>query len=148
MGALHRSSPIASVRTVALLLLLSACATAPPRADERPPPDDPGLVTRQEIEASGARSVWDALRLTVSLHVADDVRGEPAILRHRGHESIVGSPSPILVMDGAILRDFRHLDELPAEDLVSIQVRPPSYAVARYGSLARAGVVELRTRRD
>lgn len=148
MRSPHRSSPVAPVRTVALLLLLSACATAPPRPGDRPSPADPGLVTRQEIEASGARTVWDALRLTVALHVVDDVRGEPAILRHRGHESIVGSPSPILVIDGAILRDFRHLDELPARDLVSIQVRPPSYAVARYGSLARAGVVELRTRRN
>ena len=144
----HRSSTLLPTLTLLAVLALAGCASGGVPPGDRPAPSDPGVVTQQEIQASGARTAWDALRLTVALHLEDDVRGNPATLRHRGHGTILRATSPILVVDGTILRDYRHLDEVPARDLLSIQVRSPSYAVARYGSLAQAGVVELTTRRN
>lgn len=148
MRRYDRSVPRRLLLSTAGALLLAGCASSGGGVAPRPSPADPGVVTRQQIESSGARTVWDALRLTVSLHVEDDIHGHPAALRHRGHASILGPQSPVLVMDGAVLGDFRHLELVPATELLSIQVRSPSYAVARYGALARAGVVELHTRRD
>ena len=144
----HRSSSLVPALSAVAALLLAGCASSSGSLADRPSPADPGVVSKQQIEASGARTVWEALRLTVALHVGDDRYGNPRTLRHRGHNSILGSQTPVLVMDGAIISDFRHLDEVPAEDLVSIQVRSPSYAVARYGSMARTGVVELHTQRN
>lgn len=146
-GSLRILAPGLAASAV-LPLLLAACASTGGHMADRPTPGDPGVVTREEIQASGARTVWEALRLTVALHVEDDLAGNPARLRHRGYNSILGPETPLLVVDGAIVRDYRHLDEVPARDLVSIHVRSPSYAAARYGSLARAGVVELNTRTD
>lgn len=110
-------------------------------------PSSPGTVSDDQIQASGARTVWEALRYTTSLHVQNDETGHPSELYHRGKNSLTSDNMPLLVMDGAIVGDLRHLDEIPASDLVRIRVRSPSAASAEYGSLARAGVVEMVTRR-
>ena len=110
-------------------------------------PQEPGTVTDDQIEASGARTAWQALKYTTALHVQDDDTGNPGEIYHRGKSSISSDNIPLLVMDGAIVSDFRHLDQIPASDLLRIRIRSPSTASAEYGALARAGVVELFTRR-
>ena len=139
-----------SVATPLLLLaggLLLGCSSATSGFRAAVSPQEPGTVTGDQIEASGARTVWQALKYTTALHVQDDDAGNPGELYHRGKNTISSDNTPLLVMDGAIVSDFRHLDEIPASDLVQIRVRSPSAASAEYGSLARAGVVEMVTRR-
>lgn len=143
----HRTAAL----SLAGLLLAGAgllgCTSAREGLPVRVGPEDPGTVTDDQIRASGARTVWQALRFTTTLHVRDDANGSPGELYHRGKNSFDWDQTPLLVMDGAIVSDFRHLHEIPAADLLRIRVRSPSSASAEYGALARAGVVEMDTRR-
>lgn len=143
-------SPARSMSTSAALLaavVTMACSAYDGDRIARLSPADPGVVSRSEIEESGARTAWEALRLTVALHLEEDVYGNPSQILHRGHGSILGPQAPILVVDGAIVSDFNDLDEMPAGDLAQIRVRSRSAATAEYGALASAGVIELTTRR-
>lgn len=143
----HRT---AALPLAALLLaagVLAGCASTRDGPPVRVGLEDPGTITDAQIRASGARTVWQALRFTTTLHVRDDANGNPGELYHRGKNSITSDQTPLIVMDGAIVSDFRHLHEIPAADLLRIRVRSPSAASAEYGALARAGVVEMETRR-
>ena len=143
----HRSAVPSLALLLSLAALVAGCASSGDGVRARVGLDDPGTVTDEQIRASGARTVWQALRFTTTLHVQDDASGHPGELYHRGKNSITSDQAPLLVRDGAIVSDFRHLHEVPASDLVRIRVRSPSSASAEYGSLARAGVVEMDTRR-
>lgn len=142
----HTPAVLALLAAAGAAGLVSACASTGGRSASAVGLEAPGTVTRAEIRASGARTVWQALRFTTTLHVRDDPAGRPGQLLHRGRNSISLENTPLLVMDGAIVSDYRHLDRVPASDLLSIRVRSPSSASAEYGGLARAGVVELDTR--
>lgn len=143
----HRTGTTAVLALLVAGGSLVACSSTRPGFRARLAPGDPGTVTDRQIRASGARTVWQALRFTTALHVQDDANGNPGELYHRGKNTVTGDHTPLLVMDGAIVADFRHLHEVPASDLLRIRVRSPSSASAEYGSLARAGVVEMITRR-
>lgn len=144
---MHRRTARSLAALITAVAVLAGCASASDGFGVRVGPDEPGIVTDEQIRASGARTVWQALRFTTTLHVQDDGEGNPGELYQRGKNSITSDHTPLLVMDGAIVSDFRHLHEVPASDLVRIRVRSPSSASAEYGSLARAGVVEMDTRR-
>lgn len=135
-----------------LLILITAAVAAgcaATRGPDGPAPEatsDPAALTSAEIRSSGAQTAWDALRLLNGLHLEEDVEGLPIGLQHRGHRSLVGPGTPLIVVDGAIHRDFRRLDWIPAEDVASIRIRSPSEAGAEFGSMAANGVLVLTTR--
>lgn len=143
----HRTAALPLAALLVAGAALVGCTSARDGLPVRVGLDDPGTVTDEQIRASGARTVWQALRFTTTLHVQDDANGNPGMLYHRGRNTFDADQTPLLVMDGAIVSDFRHLHEIPAADLLRIRVRSPSSASAEYGALARAGVVEMDTRR-
>lgn len=131
---------------LAAALFLAACfSPRGPDGGERLV--DRTVVTGGEIAESGAQTAWEALRLLNGVRLEENVEGHPVGLYHRGRRSFMGPHSPLIVVDGAIHRDFRQLDRMPAQDLASIRIRSAASASAEYGSLAQAGVLELTTHR-
>ena len=129
-----------------ITLLLAGCFSSRGPGPEGRLADHTRLDVDQ-IEASGAQTAWEALRLINGLRLEEDAEGRPVGLVHRGHRSLTGPDTPLIVVDGAIHRHFWQLDRIPARDLASIRVRSPASASAEFGSLAQSGVVELTTRR-
>lgn len=136
-----------------LLLGLGSCAGVGPRPDGTaskaadPDRSSPTRVTRDEIVRSGARTAWQALRRTTSLHMEAIGSGSPARVSHRGHGSFHLSDAPLVVLDGAPLADWKELHRIPADDLSAIRVRSSGNAAIEYGSRAKNGVIELYTHR-
>lgn len=131
---------------LAVLLLTVGCFSSR-GADRSVPFADHAVLTDAQIETSGAQTAWEALRLINGLRLVENVEGQPVGLYQRGLRSLAGSNTPLIVVDGAIHRDFRQLDRMPANDVATIRVRSPSAASAKFGSLAQNGVVELTTHR-
>lgn len=135
--------------TVALALLaLSACTSASP-----PPPPEldrslgGDLVTREEIENAGARTVWDVFRCCTRLRLKEDREGNPTSISHRGTNSLVLEDTPLIFIDGVRAVDIISLDFMPAEDILAIRVLSGAEAGLRYGFGADNGVIEIYTRR-
>lgn len=118
---------------------------------ERPLSAATGSVTvidRETIEASGARTVGDLLRLAPGVSLTTNGRGGFSVAQIRG-----GEPNFTLVLlDGVPLNDSTYqvgdvfnLEGLPAEGIERIEiVRGPLSSF--YGSTGLAGVVQIFTR--
>ena len=134
-----------------LVVLLGGCSLAG-ASGGAPVPEAAGsshpgsVVSRQDIQDSGARTVWQALRLTTNLKLDQDSDGHPSGLLYRGHSSISLDDTPAIVVDGALLSNLYTLDQMPADELESIQVWSPSEAPIRFASVASSGLIEIRTR--
>src|SRR4051812_19015121 len=81
------------------------------------------MITEAQIERSGARTAWDALkRLAPQFSFRENRNGQPATLERRGRSSILLSDAPLVFVDGAELADFRSLNQIPASTLFSIEI--------------------------
>ncbi|TKG94538.1 SusC/RagA family TonB-linked outer membrane protein [Puteibacter caeruleilacunae] len=77
--------------------------------------------------------------------------GQSAIIQLRGATSILGSQSPLIIVDGIILDEGREgdtgLSDINAEDIESIEVVKGAAAASLYGSRAANGVIQIITKR-
>lgn len=71
--------------------------------------------------------------------------GAAAQIRIRGSNSINGSQSPLIIVDGIITNG--NLRDINAEDIASIELVKGAAASSLYGSLAANGVVQIITKR-
>ena len=134
---------------VPLALLLAACshATQPAHEDGRPTPDGRRIIDERAIEQSGARTAWDALQRTVPFFAfRTNSRGRPTRVEHRGRSSIVLHDQPLILVDGVQLQDVTALGDMPASDLLDIEVLTGVDATTYYGTNATNGVIRLRTK--
>lgn len=105
------------------------------------------LITSEMIDASGAKTAWDALRFTVpNFSFRETSAGTPARVVHRGKSSIILRNQPRFVLDGATLTDFKVLDQMSAQDIFSIEVLSGIQGTTFYGTGAADGVIILRTK--
>ncbi len=102
------------------------------------------VVTREEIEASGARDAADVLRMHAGIDVAGSFRGAAAELRGLDPKYVLVIVDGVRVAgksDGAV-----DLSRFSAEDIEQIEiVKGPASAL--YGADALGGVIHIRTRR-
>ena len=134
---------------VPLALLLAACshATQPAHEDGRPTPDGRRIIDERAIEQSGARTAWDALQRTVPFFAfRTNSRGRPTRVEHRGRSSIVLRDQPLILVDGVALQDFTALGDMPASDLLDIEVLTGVDATTYYGTNATNGAIRIRTK--
>lgn len=114
--------------------------------DGRSGSGEPGqLITSKMIRDSGLSSGWDVLRhYAKHLSFSEHERG-PVRITRRGRESIYLNESPILVIDGVRVQDFRTLVNLPARDIQSMRILSGSQSSVQHGIFAANGAIVVRT---
>jgi len=105
------------------------------------------VVTAEQIQKSGARTVWEALQLTVpvvSFRGATRT-GENLRIRRRGRSSVNLNDDPRVFIDQVRLVDLSVLDGMPAGDIAAIVVLSGLDGTTYYGTNAGNGVVLIFT---
>ncbi len=130
----------------AAALVTTACAIRP-----RPAVPDAGtgtVITAEEIAATEATTMWEALQRTVRYaNFGESSTGNPVRVHRRGFSSISLTEDMPIYIDRVQVRDISILDALPAADIEQIQVLSGVDATTYYGTNAGDGVILIRTRR-
>ena len=129
-------------------LLAAACHTAGPqqRNAASVPRDIGTLVTQEQIAASGAKTAWDALRLTVPNIQLRETRGSPSRIQRRGRSSIYLDDQVRVVLDNVRVSDLQMLQQVAAGDIATIQVLNAMDATTYFGGTSASGIVIITTR--
>ncbi|MHA4810985.1 SusC/RagA family TonB-linked outer membrane protein [Flavitalea flava] len=69
------------------------------------------------------------------------------IIRLRGQTSLLGSQTPLLVVDGVILDNYEVLSSIPTADIVTFDFLKDASAASIYGSRGANGVILITTKR-
>lgn len=140
-----------STRNLAATLLaaplLFACAQLPPSETPVTSGANGYLITHAEIEDSGARNGWEAVRRNVNhLRFAEDAEGDVAwVGAMRGNPSLVAEDALLLVIDGTPMLETTYLQEIPARSIAYIEILSGQRGTARYGAAGGSGVIAVRT---
>ncbi|MGH7540499.1 MAG: TonB-dependent receptor plug domain-containing protein [Gemmatimonadota bacterium] len=126
---------------------LLGCAELPPEEVPSPASARGILITQGEIERSGARDAWEAIRKAANhLRFLEDMDGDPIwIGAHRGSASVTHADEILLVVDGALMQNIAYLRLIPAQTVAYIQILSGAEGTSRYGLAAGNGVVVVRT---
>ena len=131
-----------------LFALLLACH---PSGAQRvhPAPGRGRVITAEDIERSGATNAWDALReCGAPVSLREDWNGEPSQLQsRRGRSSIIirHSDTPLVVVDGTRLVDFRSLKQIAAHSIFQIRILSGIEGTVYEGTNAGGGVIIVHT---
>ena len=106
----------------------------------------PTLITAERIAASGAKTAWDALRMTVPNIQLRESRGKPARIQRRGRASIYLDDQVRVIVDHMRLHDLQLLQSIAATDILTIQVFNGIDATTYYGGTSTSGVIVITTR--
>jgi outer membrane cobalamin receptor len=128
-------------------LLLGAALVGCSRRSSPPPAAEPSgtVITQERIAASGAKTAWDALRLTVPNIQLRESRGNAAKIQRRGRASLYLDDQVRVVIDGVRLEDIRVLQHMPAADILTIQLLNGLDATTYYGGKSTSGVIVITT---
>ena len=135
-------------RTLSLVgpLASAACGGRMSGGAVAPIPNSSSLVTQETIAASGAKTAWDALKRTVPYVRLRESKGRPARLTRRGPASIYLDDQVRLMVDNVRVYDLQVLDQMPASDILTIEVLDGLEATTRYGGTSTAGLVIIHTK--
>ncbi len=126
--------------------LVAACATAPAGDPTAPKEREGQIITREEIERSGARDGWEALRWGAThLNFQYTREGSPVRVTHRGVDSFSIDPQVLLIVDGAQMQGLSFLENIPANNIEYIQILAARVGVVKYGTGAGNGVIVVKT---
>lgn len=128
-------------------LLLLGCADLPPAEVPSPNRAEGLLITRAQIEDSGARNGWEAIRRNVNhLRFSEDINGDLVwIGAVRGNQSIVAPDALLLVVDGTQMLETTYLQQIPARTIAYIQILSGLQGTARFGAGGGNGVIIVQT---
>jgi outer membrane receptor for ferrienterochelin and colicin len=154
----HPSSATRALMPVVVLsLMAAACAsrnsTEPPSERAAPPAREDGqapggiVLTQEDIREMGARDAFHAVEMAAThLRIRRTRQGSPETVTHRGVSSFLLSADILVVIDGTRVQTVvQHLQDIPAESIVFIQILTAREASAQYGSEAGNGVISVRT---
>src|SRR6266480_1621296 len=103
------------------------------------------VITAEAIAKSGAKTAWDALRLTVPNVQLREVRGQPARIQRRGRASLYQEDQVRVILDH-LLQDLKIVDrQVVASDILTIEVLTGLDATTRYGAGSTTGVIVIST---
>lgn len=126
------------------------CSTA--RSGERPDGTLPGatVLTRAEIERSGARDALEALeRSGHHISIQRTGEGKRPRITSRGVRSINLSPELAVSVDGTIVNDpIGALRQIPAGSIVRIQILSGREAMPMFGASGGNGMILVTTGAD
>ncbi len=141
----------AGFRAAAWVGLLGAVACGGARAgsERSSAPSAPSagkVITAEAIAASGAKTAWDAVRKTVPNVQLRERDGQPARIVRRGRASIYLDDQVRVILDNTPVYDIRVLDQVPASNVLSIEVLSGLDATTHYGGTSTSGVIIIRTK--
>ena len=128
--------------------ILGACGGArsnPERAGSVPP-ELGKTITQEQIAASGAKTAWDAIRLTIPHLQLRETRGSASRIQRRGRSSIYLDDQVRVVVDNVRVADLQMLQQIAAADIFKIQVLNAMDATTYFGGTSASGVVIITTR--
>src|SRR5438876_10440554 len=102
------------------------------------------VITAEAIAKSGAKTAWDALRLTVPNVQLREVRGQPARIQRRGRASLYQDDQVRVILDHIPIEDLQVLKQVAAVDILTIEILTGLDARTRYGGVATAGAIVWR----
>ena len=126
------------------VLVLSGCAavTHPSSA----PRHSARLITREDIERTGAVDAFEALKRAGSfLSIRESKSGEVRVTE-RGNGSFLASPQVLLVVDEVMMLNISSLKDIRADAVESMSILSGAEATPLYGTGAASGVLVVRTR--
>jgi outer membrane cobalamin receptor len=105
------------------------------------------LITAEQIEKTGARTAWQVLKRNAPmLQTSDDRNGRPAQLGRRGRTSFLLDDAPAILLDGVRVPDFRALDDIDAQSILTIYIYDGIEGTTYYGTNSGSGVIVIRTK--
>jgi hypothetical protein len=123
----------------------AGCGGARGGIDQASTPTPGKVITADAIAASGARTAWDAVRLTVpNVHLRER-RGRASGLERRGQASIYLDDQVRVILDNARIYDLQVLQQVAAADILTIEVLTGLDATTRYGASSTAGALVITT---
>jgi len=145
-GARLLAAPPALLWLVGLALATAAgCRGARPGI-EHPGPQRPGtVITADAIAASGAKTAWDAVRLTVPNVQLRERAGHASGIQRRGQASIYLDDQVRVILDNARIYDLQVLQQVAAADIYTIEVLSGLEATTYYGASSTSGVIVITT---
>ena len=135
-----------TVRAASLLLAGLACGPSVQHANNHTATGGI-LITEERIKESGGKTAWEVIKRAAPVFSTHESRtGRPAGMERRGRVSILFEDSPIVMLDGVRVSDFKVLDQIPAETIFSIYILTGAEGTTYYGTNAGGGVIEIRTK--
>src|SRR5437899_2904743 len=104
------------------------------------------VITAEAIAKSGAKTAWDALRLTVPNVQLREVRGQPARIQRRGRASIYQEDQVRVILDHVPVEELQVLKQVAASDILTIEVLTGLDATTQYGGGSTTGVIVISTK--
>ena len=106
----------------------------------------PRVITADDIAASGAKTAWDAVRLTVPNVQLRENRGRPTRIQRRGRASLYLDDQVRVMVDNVRVTDIRVLEQVAASDILTIEVLSGLDATTYYGGTSTSGVILIKTK--
>ena len=103
------------------------------------------VIAAEAIAKSGARTAWDAVRLTVPNVQLREVRGEPARIQRRGRASLYQEDQVRVILDHMPIDDLQVLKQVAAADILTIEILTGLDATTHYGAMSTSGVIVITT---
>jgi outer membrane cobalamin receptor len=123
----------------------AGCGGARAGIEQSSAPSGGRVIMADAIAKSGAKTAWDALRLTVPNVQLREVRGQPARIQRRGRASIYQDDQVRVILDHVPIDDLQVLKQVAAADILTIEVLTGLDATTHYGASSTTGVIVITT---
>jgi len=117
------------------IVVLLGCGPAAQRATSNDLPPGTFTITAEQIEKSGARTAWQALKQHAPMLQTRDDRNGLSL-----------DDSPAILIDGVRMPDFRALEDIDAQSILSILIYDGIEGTTYYGTNSVSGVILIRTK--
>ena len=132
---------------VSLVVMLLGCGPSVHSGGSTAGPTGTYVITAEQIQKSGARTAWEALKQNAPmLTLRDDRNGRPASMGRRGRSSFLLDEAPMIMLDGVRVPDFHALDTIEAQSIFTIVIYNGVEGTTYYGTDAVSGVVVIKTK--
>ena len=134
---------------VATLVAASGCNLSVNKAQGLSPVGK-DVITADQIEKSSATNAWDLLRAKAYKYdFKEDKYGVPydIVTRHgRSSLALRDSDTPLVLVDGARLTDFRFLRQMTLDSIDNIELMNGISGTVTQGTNSSAGVIVIHTK--
>lgn len=133
--------------TASLLIVSVGCGPGVKNTDTPSIPPGAFLITAEQIEKSGAHTAWQVLKQRAPMfQTSEDRNGRPSKIGRRGRASFLLDESPTILVDGVRVPDFRALDDIDAQSILTIYIYGGIEGTTYYGTNSGTGAIVIKTK--